>query len=124
MTTYFKTPVWTNLETEINIWLATVRSDGRPHLVPIWFAWYNNKIYFCVSSDSVKAKNIAKNPQVSLALAHSAGVVVCEGHAAVLPIPWEDGIKDIFSKKYNWAVSPDGEYNQLFEVEPKKWLIW
>ena len=25
-------------ETEANIWFATVRADGRPHLVPVWFA--------------------------------------------------------------------------------------
>jgi hypothetical protein len=21
------------------IWLSTVRSDGRPHTVPVWFLW-------------------------------------------------------------------------------------
>lgn len=124
MTTYLKTSVWTNLETETNIWLATVRSDGRPHLVPVWFAWYNNNLYFCVSSSSIKAKNIAQNPQVSLALAHIAGVVVCEGQATVLSPPWKEEIKNVFKKKYNWVISPDGEYNQLIEVTPKKWLIW
>ena len=33
------------LETERNIWLASVRPDGRPHLVPLWFVWCHGKVY-------------------------------------------------------------------------------
>ena len=27
------------LRTEANVWLATMRPDGRPHVSPIWFVW-------------------------------------------------------------------------------------
>ena len=27
------------LRDDLIIWLATVRPDGRPHLVPVWFLW-------------------------------------------------------------------------------------
>ena len=37
------TPDLQRLETEAIIWLATVRSDGRPHLTPIWFVWQEVK---------------------------------------------------------------------------------
>ena len=46
------------LLTEKNIWLATVRPDGRPHLVPIWFISLNEKVYICTEGKSVKIKNI------------------------------------------------------------------
>jgi nitroimidazol reductase NimA-like FMN-containing flavoprotein (pyridoxamine 5'-phosphate oxidase superfamily) len=42
------------LETKANIWLASVRADGRPHLVPVWFAWCEDKLYICIQSKSVK----------------------------------------------------------------------
>jgi hypothetical protein len=29
------------LTAEPVIWLGTVRSDGRPHNVPVWFAWHD-----------------------------------------------------------------------------------
>ena len=35
------------LQTEANIWLATVRPDGQPHLVPLWFAWHEGQIFLC-----------------------------------------------------------------------------
>ena len=31
------------LSAEPVIWLGTVRPDGRPHNVPVWFAWHDPK---------------------------------------------------------------------------------
>ena len=56
------------LQTEQNLWLATVRPNGTPHLVPIWFVWVAGKIYLCTGADSVKVRNLMQNPQVSIAL--------------------------------------------------------
>ena len=33
------------LQTERNIWLATTRPNGKPHLIPIWFVWLNERFY-------------------------------------------------------------------------------
>ena len=30
---------------ESTIWLATVRADGRPHLVPLWYVWLLSLIH-------------------------------------------------------------------------------
>ena len=46
--------------------LSTVREDGRPHVAPIWFVCNEGKIIFDTMDDSVKAKNIRRNPQVSI----------------------------------------------------------
>jgi len=46
--------------------LATVREDGHPHVAPIWFVWNEGKIIFCTMDSSVKAKNVRRNPQVSI----------------------------------------------------------
>jgi hypothetical protein len=56
------------LETAQNIWIASVRPDGRPHLTPVWFAWTGGKLYVSIDPDSVKSKNIAHTPHVALAL--------------------------------------------------------
>jgi PPOX class probable F420-dependent enzyme len=49
--------------------ISTVRKDGRPHVVPIWFILenddYNIKLVFTTSQDSLKAKHMLRDPRVS-----------------------------------------------------------
>ncbi len=46
--------------------LATVRADGRPHVVPVWFDLDGDTIIFTMGEASVKAKNMRRDPRVSL----------------------------------------------------------
>ena len=46
--------------------LATVRPDGRPHVVPIWFVLDEDTLLFTTWHTTVKATNIRLNPHVSL----------------------------------------------------------
>jgi PPOX class probable F420-dependent enzyme len=114
----------TKLETEKNIWVASVRPDGRPHLAPVWFAWHAGKLYVCTDPASVKARNIVQNPRVVLALEDGLHPVICEGTAAAVPVPWPAQVAAIFRIKYDWDISSEAQYTQLLEVTPTKWLTW
>ena len=46
--------------------LATVRSDGRPHVVPIWFDLDGDQLLFTTWHTSVKARNLRHDPRLSL----------------------------------------------------------
>jgi PPOX class probable F420-dependent enzyme len=46
--------------------LATVRADGRPHVVPIWFDLDGDTLVFTTGETSVKAQNIRRDARVSL----------------------------------------------------------
>jgi PPOX class probable F420-dependent enzyme len=48
--------------------LATVRADGRPHVVPIWFVLDGDVLVFSCGSGSVKAHNMRRDPRVSLSV--------------------------------------------------------
>jgi len=48
--------------------LATVRDDGRPHVVPIWFVMDGDKLIFNTGELSVKARNMKRDPRVSLSV--------------------------------------------------------
>lgn len=111
------------LETEAIIWLASVRPDGRPHLVPLWFAWHAGNIYICTEDNSVKVRNIRANPHVALALDHGPQAVVCEGIATIVPPPWSPGIQDVFQQKYQWDITTDETYTLLLEITPTRWLM-
>ena len=112
------------LESEANIWLATVRPDGRPHLVPVWFAWHNEKVYACIEAGSVKAGNIRQNPRVSLALENGSQPVIAEGMAVLLSPSWPEAIAAIFKAKYDWDIATDSQYDTLVEITPARWLSW
>jgi hypothetical protein len=112
------------LETARNIWIGTVRPDGRPHLVPIWYVWVSGKIYICIDHNSVKARNMMSNPNVVLALENGNNPVICEGKAKEIHKPFPDDVVNDFLKKYDWDIHQDTEYQMLVEVTPDKWLAW
>jgi len=97
-----------------NVWLATVRPDGRPHLVAIWFVTAGERWYICTGSGSVKARNMRANPAVTLALEDGNNPYVLEGQARkVEPDP---GVIAQFKAKYDWDITTDEQYDQVFEI--------
>ena len=109
------------LTTESNIWLATARPNGTPHLAPIWFVWVEGRVYVCTSADSVKARNLQANPSVSLALENGNAPVVLEGRACFTSIESvPPAVIEAFQRKYDWNILTDNTYNQLIEIEPMK----
>jgi PPOX class probable F420-dependent enzyme len=46
--------------------LATVRDDGRPHVVPIWYDLDGDSLVFTTWYEAVKAANMRRDPRVAL----------------------------------------------------------
>jgi len=110
---------------ESNIWVATVRPDGRPHLTPVWFAWHDGKAYICIDPKSVKARNLAQNDRIALALEDGSSPIILEGRARRLDaaeVP--AGVVEEFRRKYAWNIRTDGQYSLLVEVTPDKVMNW
>ena len=64
--------------------LATVRRDGRPHVVPIWFDLDGGVVVFTTGADTVKGRAIARDGRVSLCVDDEAppfAFVTIEGEA-------------------------------------------
>ena len=107
------------------IWLSTTRGDGRPHLIPIWFIWLNDKIYIATGDETQKFTNLRHNQQVALSLPDTASVVIIEGEAHVADRTVVDALADYFYHKYEW----DFRYDEtavwrLIEITPHKILAW
>ncbi|MCA9935379.1 MAG: pyridoxamine 5'-phosphate oxidase family protein [Ardenticatenaceae bacterium] len=110
---------------EPTIWVATVRYDGRPHLVPVWFIWLQEKIYISTGAETQKFLNLTVNGYVSLALPDTAQVIVIEGEAAVADWQTVDTVADYFYHKYEWDFRYDDSADwRLIEITPKKILSW
>lgn len=48
--------------------VATVRADGSPHVTPIWFVLDGDDLVFTTMFDTVKARNIERDPRVAISV--------------------------------------------------------
>jgi PPOX class probable F420-dependent enzyme len=88
--------------------VATVRSDGRPHVAPVWFVLDGDKLVFMTGKDSVKGKNILRTSRVMLSIDDERppfAFVLIEGEAVASELspaellPWSTRI----AKRYMGA---------------------
>jgi PPOX class probable F420-dependent enzyme len=76
--------------------LATVRADGRPHVMPIWFVLDGDDVVFMTGATSVKGRNLRRGGHASLCVdddrppfafvSISGPVTIDEDADAMLPI--------------------------------------
>jgi PPOX class probable F420-dependent enzyme len=119
------------LRDNVIIWFSTVRPDGRPHLVPVWFLWQNGTILIFSKSDQ-KIRNLRANPRVMMALDDTQGgddVVLIEGMTELI-----EGIKVTTSPEYlakysaqfqgmHWtAEAMEASYTQALRITPTRFL--
>ena len=63
-------------------WLATVRPDGLPHLVPILAVWVDGALHFVASPTFRKARNLARDAHCIITARKDVLDLVVEGTAA------------------------------------------
>jgi nitroimidazol reductase NimA-like FMN-containing flavoprotein (pyridoxamine 5'-phosphate oxidase superfamily) len=125
---------WTDAERQLReadvFWLATVRPEGRPHVVPLIAVWLEGSLYFSTGEGEQKAMNLANNDRVSVTTGSNDlddGLdVVVEGRARVLTDVTERArIADAYEAKYvdGWRL-PDFEGVVVYEVTPAKVLAF
>ena len=62
-------------------WLATVRPDGRPHVMPILSVWVNGMLFFATGQGTQKARNLVLNSHCVVAVEQEPLDLVIEGSA-------------------------------------------
>lgn len=112
---------------ERNVWLCTLRPGGSPHLTPVWFVHADGVWWVGCEGGSVKARNVAADPRVSLALEDGVAPVVAEGVARLHRGDFPPAVVQAFADKYEgWdirqPVAPDRE-RVLLEIPVRRWLL-
>jgi PPOX class probable F420-dependent enzyme len=123
------------LSSEPTIWLSSIRPNGRPHLVPVWFLWSGNEIFIFAQPNSQKVSNLKGNPYVTLALEMAkdgSDIAIIEGTAALLDSGDQAAIRPAYTEKYSPMIAQMGataeelaaSYSQLIRVTPSRIISW
>ncbi|GHO50236.1 pyridoxamine 5'-phosphate oxidase family protein [Ktedonospora formicarum] len=117
------------LKSELIAWFTTVRADGRPHSIPVWFLWEGESILIFSKPNNQKIRNLRQNSNVVLALDNTQGgddVIILEGKAQLLPGEGEqpDTTLATYVEKYGPHIKDIGftpasmaqEYSQAIRV--------
>jgi len=114
-------------------WLATVRPDGAPHVMPLGALWVDGAFYFSTGATTRKGRNLASNPHCAIAVATHDFDIVVEGEAVKVTDDAKlQRIADIYASQGWQPTVRDGalyaEYSapsagpppwEVYEVTPK-----
>jgi general stress protein 26 len=103
-----------------NFYLSTAGADGRPHVMPIWGLWLDQKFFFSSGKDSRKAKNLAVNPHCSVATGNADEAVILEGIVSPLRDPAVlERFEQKVAEKYQFDMGPYAE-EPVYMLEPQR----
>jgi PPOX class probable F420-dependent enzyme len=123
------------LREEQIIWMTTVRSDGQPQSVPVWFFWDGEEFLVYSQPGRQKLRNIERNPRVDINLnsnAQGGDMVRAEGTAEIVEdAPPATGVPE-YLEKYRDAIArigfdPEGfaqAFSVALQVTLTRWQVW
>ena len=102
--------------------LATADREGRPHVVPVWYAWDGENIWISSYSSTRKINNLEDNKYVSIVIDVTGGeggtkAVVLEGKAELVKEP-----RDFLCDKFNWIYKRYLGEEGVLEKSPQEWI--
>lgn len=112
-----------------NFWVVTVSAGGRPHALPVWGVWDDERpgFFFSCSPNARKARNMAANPQVVVMTEDTVECLSVEG--AVTPVLPGDDLEawiELYLAKYRpLAPTMDADFirgHASFAVTPDRAL--
>ncbi len=129
---------WADVEARLvaapQYWMATVRTGGRPHVVPRWGAWVDGRCWYDGSPETVHVRNIAANPACTLHLEDGWQAVIVDGRAERAAPPGPElgaRLAAAFAAKYadrGYAPAADAwegaDAGGLCVFTPRKALAW
>jgi PPOX class probable F420-dependent enzyme len=119
-------------------WFTTVRADGSPHAVPVWFLWHHGRLLVMSEPRTTKVADVRRGSPALLHLhtrADGDGVVVLSGPAVISDrsaTQWLPEIGEAYTAKYAEAMVGYGmgleaiaeKFHVVIELAPTDLLAW
>ena len=123
------------LESELIIWLTTVRPNGQPQASAVWFLLQDGEFLVYSKPGVAKVANIEANPRVSLNLdGNGVGgdIVTIEGQARIVPDEPPAHEVPAFVAKYAERIERNGwtpasfaaDYSVPIRITPTRSRAW
>ncbi len=123
------------LDSELIIWLTTVRPNGQPQSSAVWFLLEDGEFLVYSKPDVAKLTNIETNPRVALNLdGNGVGgdIVTIEGRARIVPDQAPAHEVPAFVAKYAERIERNGwtpasfaaDYSVPIRIEPTRSRAW
>ncbi|MFD5094553.1 TIGR03618 family F420-dependent PPOX class oxidoreductase [Amycolatopsis thailandensis] len=107
------------LRTTMNYWVATVRPDGRPHVMPVWATWDGEALWFGSTHASRKMRNLRADPRCTVTIDNALDPVVLDGVAEFVTDPEAVATYvETANAKYASAYSYDPDVNAIVAIRP------
>jgi PPOX class probable F420-dependent enzyme len=117
------------------VWMTTVRSDGQPQTVPVWFLWNDGEFLIYSQPNRQKLKNISRNDHVGLNLNSNdrgGDIVRLEGTARIDEYAPPASEVAPYVEKYRESIARIGfdvegfaqAYSVAVRVTPEHWQVW
>ena len=116
--------------------LATVGSDGQPHIVPVWYKFYAKKFYIGTNTKTQKARNLNRNAKASFCVdtgINSPDIFGVMGQGNANLILKDSTVKKITKKillryfdslEVKAAVELLNDTDCIIEIIPEKLTVW
>jgi PPOX class probable F420-dependent enzyme len=116
------------LRANLMAWLTTVRPDGRPDTVPVWFLLQEDETILIYSQPGkIKLRNVSQNPNVALGLDVTdigRDIIRVEGTAAHVPgFPRADQVPGYVAKYTERIGAIFGTVSRFAELYPEALII-
>jgi nitroimidazol reductase NimA-like FMN-containing flavoprotein (pyridoxamine 5'-phosphate oxidase superfamily) len=130
---------WTEAERRLTkggwFWLATVRTDGTPHVMPVFAAWSGSVLFVASKDTARKSRNLDANPHCVVTTDTGDLHLIVEGEARhVRDRDTLQRASEAFASIYEWPTTVsdeklDAEYGaptsggppyEVFEIRPTK----
>jgi hypothetical protein len=121
---------WTAVEQRLvdslHYWLATVRRDGSPHVVPLDGIWLDGGCYFGGDPATVHIQNLRRDGRATLHLEDGESAVIVEGTAewTTPPEPDPQRLAAAATAKYGYSQSAAAYLEGVWRLQPAKVLAW
>ncbi len=107
--------------------VATVDTDGNPHITPVWVDVEGDDVLFNTAEGRVKAVNLHDNPAVAISAVDPADpyrVVALQGKATELTHEGADEHIDSLAKKYlgvdSYPMRTESEQRVKIRIRPER----
>jgi PPOX class probable F420-dependent enzyme len=121
------------LESDPVAWLSSVRRDGSPHLVPVWFHWDGEQVVAFSKPHAKKIDNLRQDPRVMIAVGTPGpdfDVELIEAEAELPDTPASECMPSGFGAKYAELLRRAGltaqrfaeVYSQPIVLRPRRFL--